>query len=387
MARSAAPDGRERAAPAQEPASPAKRKLPIRRGYRIGFAITGVLLLVTAVLMPIAFVDLVRATRARLHDEVRVYAALHALPAVDPPYVRARVDIVGLDELQRTETLRVNAVAACVRDCDFTYRLTFYAVNGEVSGPIGVPPAESVSVPADGKEVTTKFDLPITASLLLYPFDENVLQLGVTLERVGANTQVTPIPAPEGLRQLQVKLDEQLPAVQLRELTNVDPATVRPADVPNFDYLAVASISLERPVYRKILTLLALVMIAIASIYAVWLRPFDQLIINAGALVLGIYGVRSLLLGSYPPDATILDIALIGVALFVLFSIGMRGVMYLHEKGGLRLPMLPKEKSAPETRTCPFCGTQILKEATRCPNCTSDVPPADAQMAEALATD
>ena len=33
-------------------------------------------------------------------------------------------------------------------------------------------------------------------------------------------------------------------------------------------------------------------------------------------------------------------------------------------------PEAPKEKP----RTCPFCCTEIAKEATRCPHCTSELP-------------
>ena len=34
----------------------------------------------------------------------------------------------------------------------------------------------------------------------------------------------------------------------------------------------------------------------------------------------------------------------------------------------------PKEEEAPTTKTCPFCKTEISIEATRCPNCTSELP-------------
>ncbi|MBE5996698.1 MAG: large conductance mechanosensitive channel protein MscL [Lachnospiraceae bacterium] len=34
----------------------------------------------------------------------------------------------------------------------------------------------------------------------------------------------------------------------------------------------------------------------------------------------------------------------------------------------------PAEEEAPTTKTCPFCKTEISIEATRCPNCTSELP-------------
>ena len=32
------------------------------------------------------------------------------------------------------------------------------------------------------------------------------------------------------------------------------------------------------------------------------------------------------------------------------------------------------QAEAPETKTCPFCATEIPKAATRCPNCTQPLP-------------
>lgn len=49
---------------------------------------------------------------------------------------------------------------------------------------------------------------------------------------------------------------------------------------------------------------------------------------------------------------------------FVMFML-IKGLNKLHRK----------EEAAPTTRVCPFCKTEIDIHATRCPNCTSEVPP------------
>jgi large conductance mechanosensitive channel len=38
----------------------------------------------------------------------------------------------------------------------------------------------------------------------------------------------------------------------------------------------------------------------------------------------------------------------------------------------------PKAEEAATTRPCPFCRTAVSLEATRCPSCTSQLPPATA---------
>ncbi|MDY3052783.1 MAG: large conductance mechanosensitive channel protein MscL [Ndongobacter sp.] len=38
-----------------------------------------------------------------------------------------------------------------------------------------------------------------------------------------------------------------------------------------------------------------------------------------------------------------------------------------------RAKKTPAEKAAPTTKTCPYCKSEINIEATRCPNCTSEL--------------
>lgn len=50
---------------------------------------------------------------------------------------------------------------------------------------------------------------------------------------------------------------------------------------------------------------------------------------------------------------------------FVLFII-IKGINKLHKKKD-------EEAVSPATKICPFCKSEILIEATRCPHCTSDL--------------
>ena len=53
-------------------------------------------------------------------------------------------------------------------------------------------------------------------------------------------------------------------------------------------YLFVDVIRFSRPLYLQVLTICLVLLVAAAAAYAVFLRPLDQLIINAGALILGV---------------------------------------------------------------------------------------------------
>ncbi len=52
---------------------------------------------------------------------------------------------------------------------------------------------------------------------------------------------------------------------------------------------------------------------------------------------------------------------------FVIFSL-VKGMNILMDAGKKK-----EEPAAPATKICPYCRSEIAKEATRCPHCTSDV--------------
>ena len=63
---------------------------------------------------------------------------------------------------------------------------------------------------------------------------------------------------------------------------------------------------------------------------------------------------------------SVVSFVLIAFSVFLLVKVVNR----LYQKKDAAAP-------APATRDCPFCATAIPLAATRCPHCTSQVPPAD----------
>jgi hypothetical protein len=66
----------------------------------------------------------------------------------------------------------------------------------------------------------------------------------------------------------------------------------------------------ERPRYVKLLAVSLVLMVTAAAAYAVLLRPLHELIIGSGALVLGVWGVRAILLGTALAVVTLVDLVL-----------------------------------------------------------------------------
>jgi hypothetical protein len=106
-----------------------------------------------------------------------------------------------------------------------------------------------------------------------------------------------------------------------------------------YQYLVLTELTFTRPLYLQILTVLLVLLITAAASYAVFIEPVSQLVVNAGALILGIWGIRTILVGQgTPPGATAVDLSLSIVILFLLVAIAVRMLRVLWERGELHLP-------------------------------------------------
>jgi len=81
------------------------------------------------------------------------------------------------------------------------------------------------------------------------------------------------------------------------------------------------------------------VLVSLAAVYAVILSPLRDLNISAGALILGVWGIRAIVLGANLAGFTVIDLSLMLVNLFVLVAISWRTLQHLHDRGELSVPL------------------------------------------------
>jgi hypothetical protein len=92
----------------------------------------------------------------------------------------------------------------------------------------------------------------------------------------------------------------------------------------------------ERPLYLRILTALLVVLISISGIYALGLRTLHELVLGIGGIILGIWGIRSIVVQSELPDVTMIDLILGFVILLLLVGLSVRASRYFYLKSGVR---------------------------------------------------
>jgi hypothetical protein len=96
----------------------------------------------------------------------------------------------------------------------------------------------------------------------------------------------------------------------------------------------------SRPLYERVLAVLLVLLVAFAAAYAVFMRPLQDLVLNSGALVLGVWGIRSIL-SPGTASRTLVDLTLSFVILFLLSAITIRAHQFLFHRSRFRPPPPP----------------------------------------------
>ena len=306
-----------------------------RAVYRIGFGATLALVLLVVVTLPLSL--------SSVADDLLVSVTGRVIPIAETPadataatHMRAHIAVVAIDEVQLLASLRVSGHLICEPECGWSSRLLLFSLSDDDDVAEGVPPSASIVFPSTREAVSQKIELPIRGQPIHYPFDEYTLTLGVVLQRIFPDGSVTTVPPAEAADRLHLTVQELLPREVMRVEPPIPAAQVhRPGDP--FTYLHVQPLHFERPPYVHVMAVLLVVLIAAAAAYAVFLRPLQELIVNVGALVLGVWGIRAILTPANIFYVTAIDLALSVVIIFLLGAISVKALLYIHDRGDMRV--------------------------------------------------
>jgi len=305
-----------------------------RLRHRMAYLLTSFLLLFIVALLPFAVVSLVEDVREQ-YPPNRSIAALSGRP-VDRASVA--MDLTGMDEWHGTVSVRVTAQQECAGPCRWRDRYRFVSIWGDGFQPSDRPTVEQVTVPESPRVVTVTFQLPIAGDPIRYPFDRYAMALGIIMDRLYPDGREETLTLAEAADYVTILASARIPRINVEPLaaSSPDDPTVQMADARQ-PYLFVDVVRFSRPLYLQVLTVCLVLLVTAAAAYAVFLRPLDQLIINAGALILGVWGIRVILLGTSLIGLTAVDLALWSVILFLLVTITVRTLWLLEQGTGWRV--------------------------------------------------
>jgi len=250
--------------------------------------------------------------------------------------------VAALDVVQQTATINVTAYQVCPAACTEAFELQLISAFAEGPHDEGVPPSVTVSIPAQGSEINATVHLPLQGTPIRYPFDRYDLGFGVVLARIpaaGAPQPLTPAEVGWGAEgRVFLTLEEKVAGLDMaapRELS----ADQIPVVGSVYPFLVVSEVAFTRPFYLKVLAVLLVLLVAAAAAYTIFIQPVNQLVTSVSALLLGIWGVRSVLVGQVGPAITAVDLALSLVMLFLLAAVAVRTFIFLYARSDL--PLLP----------------------------------------------
>ena len=305
-----------------------------RLRFRIAFFLTSLVALSVIVTLPFSVKSVVDDILGPVTGRV-VKISRDRPDAAHRNHTKLHMALVAIDETQLLATIRVSGHHVCA-GCDWSDRVLFVSVTQDDLDADGMPPSVGVTLPASSAEVSEVIQLPVRGHPIHYPFDSYRLIVGVVLQRIRGDTPPQISSAAEARGHLFLSVQELLPRQSMVGPIMLDRASIRAADDP-FEYVEAFELNFERPRYLRVLAVMLVLLMASAAAYSVFLRPLHDLVLNSGALVLGVWGIRSILTPQNLFYLTAVDLALSTVIIFTLGAITVRALFYIHDEADMTL--------------------------------------------------
>jgi hypothetical protein len=324
----------------------------VQRRHRLAFVVTGLVVLFVLVMLPVAIASMVQTLgeqESEIGFNLLTSDAVDASAPIAPDAVFVNLLVKKIDESEGLVTLIASGHQACPSVCP-QVNATFYALGSDSAVRHGVPPSAAVTVPPKSGSYSFTLTLPIQGTPQRYPFDTYTLVLGISGSLTLPNGMVIPID-PQGVFQhgVTVTVDNHVTRLEMDPPRPVNPAAVRSPSDP-VQYLLVDTLVWSRPLYLRILTVLLVLLISASSVLALSMRTLSELLLSIGGIILGIWGVRAIVVQTTLPEVTIVDLMLAFVILLMLLTLSVRAARHFYGLSGFRLPGLRANTDDPAIR-------------------------------------
>lgn len=318
--------------PAQDGATQPVRRWP----YRLAFFVTAAFLAVVFAMLPTGMGHLYRDLRSQalpIVYDVFTGQEFEFSAEVPPESAFINVAMSELDETAKTVDLAVSGNRLCPGPCP-PVTMTLFSLGQFAAERLGISPSASVALPAASGPFTQQVTLPVAGWPQRYPFDTYQLTLGIEMTAQGPGGLTIPLDAAMlAARGVRLSVEDRVTRLTMTEPVPLDPAAyVSPATAARF--VAVDRITWERPRYLRTLTILLVLLIAASAIFALSLKKVEDLLLGIGGIILGVWGVRSVIVQTPLPDLTVVDVTLALIILVLLLALAVRVTMHFYRLAG-----------------------------------------------------
>jgi hypothetical protein len=314
-----------------------------RRLHRIALALTVTLLLIILLVLPVAIRSmqevlgrgpdpLYRLATGQVVDEQQADEAQH-----NRTYIN--FGLVGLDESTGEVTIAVSGNRNCTGPCP-QVDLLLASLDNDADTRRGLPPSVPLTLKPEDTVFSNSVVLPVRGQPSLYPFDNYRFWLGVGGTATLPDGRVVEL-SPEAISASAVTtLQNRIPDMIMKAPTVVDPETMRSVTDP-YGFQSVNEIVISRPAYLQVLAVVLVVLIGVSALMALLTRSLNDLALGIGGLILGVWGIRSILMPQSLGTVTAIDLALSWLILLLLLGLGLRMAVYFLKQSELPIPSTP----------------------------------------------
>ena len=314
-------------------------------GYRIALGVIALLAAVVIVSLPFAFSSMAGTLLSQQRNPFFDVFTLQQVASTVGEDTTNRsyfnLGVTGIDPNTGLATLALSGNRSCTTDCPKVV-LTFLALDDNASERRGLPPFATLTLAADERVFSESLQLPVRGQPSLYPFDTYDLWLGLRMEVTGADGKTVEATRDQLQARSVVTLQNQTSQFTMANPTAVDPARVAAASDPSQLPLVVA-LEFTRPEYLKVLAVLLVLLISASGVIALLTRDINDLLLGIGGLILGVWGIRSVLVNQPLPGISAVDLALSYVILFLLLGLILRLAGYFHRRSHIPWPWVRRE--------------------------------------------
>lgn len=239
----------------------------------------------------------------------------------------------------------INFVVSGNRQCDKSpcgkLKVIIYSMHAVEPYRRGLPPSVTFEVDKDEQIFSEQGQLPLIGRPGLYPADRYDLRIAVSIVRENDDGTITEYTEQEFEKQSIATVRNAVHNFLMRPPTEVAPETIDAVDDP-YPFIGAMDVRFQRPTYLTVLAIMLVIMIGISSIITMFSRNVTEALLSVGGIVIGVWGVRSILVPSSVQVITAIDIALSLVIMFLLLGIGFRIVKHLYRESQLPPPIPPQ---------------------------------------------
>ena len=311
------------------------------KAHRAALLATAAVLIMVVVALPFAL----RSMAGTLFGEQESILYDLVAESVVPPVVTESVGnnrnyvniaVVNLDPASGQATFAISGNRLCTTDC-LNVEITLIALDDNAAQRRGLPPTATITLGPEDRVFSESVNLPVRGRPNRYPFDSYELWLGIAV--AATRQDGTPLSLDELFERdaTVVTLQSQLSYLEMDPPVAIDPSRAAAATDP-YAIALVEDLRFDRPEYLKILAVLLVTLIAVSGAIALLRRDVDDLLLGIGGLILGVWGIRSVLNSQPLPGVTAIDLALSLVILIMLLGLTVRLTLHFHRGSNWRWP-------------------------------------------------